>query len=429
MSVPNRYYRYGVASEKNLFDQATMHVDGFVLPAQLVVDQQRSLGSWLAGKDFCVDPMTHVWFSSECDLENSERGGFKRSYGKLKSAYGPLFSGIDNPKTKIASEIGLDKLNPHHRDFEESIVRIVDFQLNFVGQIIADAEIEMYEKLLQELDEGLDVASPVSRRVPPTRPRRIILPYVYFRDYGTDEYRLNGTIWDYGGNCVTDGVPLYSLIATDDPLLDWDVIADDMKGKVKGVVLWFSDIDETNATIDQLVALRRACMTLSGKGFDVCIHSGGAFAMGLGFDGVKDVAGGVTYGDRRAPNLVEGGPVPQRYFVPQLLRVLPMGETKFAVKKLGFDCENPCCSSLQHDLGLFMSATFPGNPATSWGPVGRTKLHYLYRFKQKMIEVWKDGKDEGLDKLEAMRATAESLLPDEYWSHLATWIQAYDSDL
>ena len=429
MTIPKRYYRYGVAAEKALYDQVIRNVDGFVLPAHLVVDQQQSLGPWLADKGFYVDPMTHVWFSSTCDLENSTGGGFKRSYGKLMEVYGSPYSTIKDPTQKISLDVGLNEKNIAHRDFMESLARIVDFQIDFVGGMIRDAEIQAYEEVIREMEQK-EVRVPTCASQ--TLPQRIVLPYIYFRGYDSDEYRLNKVIWEHVKECETKNVPLFAMIATDEPLSDWSRISEDLKGNVDGVVLWFSSIDEINSSVDQLTALRSACKTLSSDGFKVSIHSGGAFAMGLGFDGVEDVSGGITYGEQRAPDLVKGGPVPQRYFVPQLLRVMPQLETKFAIKRLGFDCDNLCCSPHKHDIDQFIKEFFPakpGKPNTNWGPVRNTKLHYLYRFSQKINEVWKDGKDAGIGRLETMRTKAEASLPEDYWIHFDTWIQAYEKKI
>ncbi|MBE0526571.1 MAG: hypothetical protein IH631_06480, partial [Candidatus Thorarchaeota archaeon] len=344
--IPKRVYRYGVASEKRLFDEVPGSADGFVLPAHLVVDQRNSLSPWLAGKDFCIDPMTHVWFSDQCDLSNSDGNEFKRSYGKIRDEYNHVFSKIVAPSQKLDAKKLLDAARLDGNEVDNMIKTVLDYQSNFVDKAYWDQEIEEYNIILKRagLDaKGMQDSARSGGRILPVR---LVLPYIYFTSMDTVEYELNQLIWDRSTELYDGEIPLYALIATDDPSLDWEKLKSDLGTGIHGTILWFSDIDEMTAQKDQLVDIRRGCKTLSESKIDVCLHSGGAYAMGLGFDGLTAVSAGITYGERRSASIVEGGPVPQRYFIPQLLKSYPLGETKYALQKLGIECKNPCCSGI-----------------------------------------------------------------------------------
>jgi len=425
MTIPKRYYRYGIAAEKDLFDgiRDEDSVYGFVLPAQLIVDQRMSLSPWLRERTFFIDPMTHVWFSDLCDLRASDGKTFKRSYEKLRQEYDSPFSDLSPPGGKLdAASILSSPGKLEH--FIASAERVVSFQSTYVQDRI-DEEIVEYNRILAEEGYGIRDLNAMAQDER-TKPDRLVLPYVYFTSTQTSEYELNKRIWDWFANKDRSPVPYCAMIATSEPSSDWDAIVRDLKGKVTQVIVWFSQINEQSSGADQLIRVRKACSSLAKNDFHVHLHSGGAFAMGLGFDGVESVSGGATYGERRPMTLVEGGPVPQRYFIPQLLRVFPLAEATFAFERLGLDCNNRCCEGLDSDVNAFVERFFPGKKDTSWGPTWYTKLHYALRFAQKMDEIWKDGKSTGLSRLTEMMHAAESAgLHEDYWQHLNTWIEAY----
>lgn len=429
MSIPKRYYRYGIAAEKDLFDQVKAEdcVDGFVMPAQLIVDQKSSLAPWLMDKRFFIDPMTHVWFSDRCDLGGSNGNEFKRSYEKLRQKYGAPFSELSQPTDKIDASSVLAS-DSKFKNLLTGAERILEFQDTFVQERV-DEEIEAYNEILKEKGYGTEFPSKMKDRRT-TKSDRLVLPYVHFETTQTKEYELNKRIWSKFEGENAYQIPMCVVVATSQPGPDWDTIVNDLNGRFSQAILWFSEIDELSSTADQLLQVRRACKSLSDRKFTLHMHSGGAFAMGLGFDGLDSVAGGATYGERRRLALVEGGPVPQRYFVPQLLRVLPLAEARFAVETLGLDCHNACCSDLDSDADAFVAKFFPGKKETSWGPTWYTKMHYVLRFKEKMREIWKDGKDTGIARLTDMKGTAEAAgLHEDYWSHLSSWIEAYSGSL
>jgi len=424
MTIPMRFYRYGIAAEKELFDGVKGCADGFVLPAQLVVDQKASLSPWLKGKKFFIDPMTHPYFSDQCEIGNSDGSEFKRSYDKLREEYGSPYSDLAAPNDKLDASTILASFDT----FSESLDRVVSFQETFVQKRI-DEDLQEYFRILSQ--HGLMPSGSGSEyENTETKPDRLLLPYVYFENTQTQEYELNRRIWNWGKDYGSRfSRPLCAVIATGKRGADWPVVVDHLKGKVACVVLWFSEIDELTSPIEDLIGMRRACQSLSKEGLRVHIHCGGAFAMGLGFDGVNSVASGATYGGRRALSLVEGGPVPQRYFFPQLLRVLALADARFAYEILGLECNNDCCRDAGSSVDSFVATFFPGDVETSWGPTRNTKLHYLRRFKQKMNEIWKDGKEAGIVRLMAMKEKAEASLPEDYWAHFDAWIQAYEKKI
>jgi hypothetical protein len=313
-----------------------------------------------------------------------------------------------------------------HTQFFESITRIIEFQLNLIKNNI-DSEVLEYENILNELN-NIDYGN-VNLGTDNIGPEKIILPYIFFQDEKSDAYKLNKQIWKKVSENYDDP-PIYAVIAAYDPQgIDWQIISQDLSHNVEGVILWFSEIDEMNSPVNKLVNLRKVCKTLSNNNINVCIHAGGAFSMGLAFDGVNSIAAGITYGERRRLDLTAGGPVPQKYFIPQLLTSFPYGETKLAISKIGLDCKNPCCSGFDEKIDQFMRNFFPGKRETSWGPTTQTKLHYLYRFKQKMAEIWEEGRDQGISKLISLKEEMSEKLPSRFWQHFENWIKAYESNI
>jgi hypothetical protein len=308
---------------------------------------------------------------------------------------------------------------------------ILDFQLNFVTEAHHNKQIARYFEILRA--RGIDMPAPPRTGEigdAPILPERLVLPYVYFINQNEPEYEVNKRFWAAGSALSQTEVPLSALVATNNPNLDWGALALDLKEAVKEVILWFTDVDEFTAPKNQLVGIRRGVSALAAEGFKVHLHSGGPFSMGLGPDGVTSVSAGATYGERRPAELVEGGPVPQRYFVPQLLKCFPVAETRFIIERMGIDCNHPCCQGLQSASDLidkFFSGG-PGGIETSWGPTENTKKHYMYRFKEKMFEVWQQGRSGGISVLESMLAEVSPKLPSRQWQHLANWIEAYESD-
>lgn len=426
-SVPKRYYRYGIAPEKALIDEVSKGSDGVVLPAHLVADQRSSIVPWLRGKSFYIDPMTHVWFLKSCNLVD-KKGNFRRAFNRLRDGpYGPLFSNITEPRQKINPSDLFDDAGKPVNNLKTSIQSIINFQVNFIQEVAKDEEIAEYEAILKQLSDDY-VIKPGWEPSADVRPDRIVLPYIYFPSEKSIEYQANKLIWDEASITYEDDLPLFAMIATGYHAMDWSRIAADLKGKVDGVIIWFSDLDEVTAPPKQLIELRKGCKILSKEGFRVVIHAGGAFAMGLGDDGVELVSGGITYGDKRGVDLVEGGPVPQRYYVPQLVRPFTVADAIMAVEALGMDCTNECCAHCQGDVSSLVNIFFPGDEPP-YGPVAETKRHYLYRFKQQMDEIWSNGRESGIEWLEASKNKAEETLFPKLWQHLDNWIEAYKEQI
>lgn len=421
MEIPARFYRYGIAPEKDILDTAGPDCyDGVVLPAHLVVDQKDSLSKWLVEKNHYFDPMTHVFFLEDCEIFNS-KGEFKRPYEKLRTRYGPPYSTISNAHVKLKA-IDIINIPDKKKEFIDSITNIIDFQENFVKQSYFDNEIDELNKLAKE--EGFE-----ENLIPPPddidiHPDFIVLPYVSFDSMDTAEYYLNKLIWDEFDKSYSTR-PIYAMISTYSNCIDLGRLASDLRGKVDGVLLWFTDIDEYNSDVEELLNVRRAILSLSNDGFQVRMHSGGPFYMGLKQDGLLSVAGGITYGEVRKASQVQGGPLPQRYFIPQLLRVYSKGDAEFILNLIPLECKEPCCNRFLKANDNFFTKLFPGDPATTFGPMTEIKLHYLYNFKKTMQKIWENGYQEGIEHLESNYNELKDVLFDGMFEHLDVWAKTY----
>lgn len=430
MSIPKNYYRYGIAAEKKIFEEVPSSVEGFVLPAQLVIDQKDTICKWLnnINKKFAIDPMTHVFFSKDCDIWNKNHDDFRRSYKKIREEYGEPYSALSTPDEKIDVSSVLDLTNPKHEMFMKSVISVINFQLSFVRDSLDSEIAEMYSIAAEQ---GFSLGPGLADYMANLKACVIIPPYLFFKNTDTQEYQLNKLIWQKVKKDFSNE-KIYTMIATYDPLSfkDWDIVIQDLKGCCEGVILWFAQISELDSTPNQLIALRKVCNKLSNAGFKVCIHAGGAFSMGLGYDGVSVVSSGITYGESRPEELVIGGPVAQKYYVPELLNHYPKGDIMRIIASIPISCNNQCCSSVKNDFKAFEEHMFPRKkPESLSGPTYFTKLHHLHNFKKSVKDIWSSTKEEGIEKLKKKKEEAALELPSKYWGHLETWIKVYEAPL
>lgn len=331
----DKFYRYGIAADKKVFETHPAALDGIVIPAHLACDQP-SLSTFVRslGKQYFVDPMTFGFALPEADM-NSANGALKRSYRKLVEA-------IQWPRAVDFSSG--ERLEPW--DFTQGGPQPTQMVVSFVESVLevqsrlAKDQKEMKElaklaKLMAESGEDLEGFNPeaMANEFPPSV---LLSPYFFFEGYASPWYEVNVRLYQIASGLAQTAV--YPVIAIDSQFLvngRFDRLIQDF-GQAPGFVLWVGDFREAVQSTTQLAQLRKLVKALSGDGARPVISLyAGMFQAFLESDGMTAVSSGLGYSESKASIVAAGGLPAPRYFVPEVFQNLVREDFTPLLKSLG----------------------------------------------------------------------------------------------
>lgn len=329
---PEVILRLGSHAEKEYLEKTIKFFDGIMVAANLLEATPGATSSLLirvAGAKpptipYYIDPMTYG-FAEDTDYLKSERKkkgqpavwDFKRSYKQLAEQYGGVFGEVIEQDQAIE----LDDF-PDSESIFDVCESVAKYQINRVSSELA-------------LDEEFAKAS---EHVP--KPAAILTPYFYL---GSGDWEpWFDLIPRFARGTVSLGydIPVHSVVCADESHL-YDsgfierLLEDIPLTGVSGVWLWFSRLNEHNADMEQLEALRHIVEELSNS-VEVFNMHGGFYSLALCQYGMKGISHGIGYGEQKDVVPVQGQSTPTvRYYLPAVYKRLGVPDIERAFGKLG----------------------------------------------------------------------------------------------
>lgn len=347
-----RYYRYGVAADKKIFEANPDALDGLVIPAHLACDQ-KSLSAFLGKmkKPYFVDPMTFAFSLAGTEL-TSESGELKRSYKKLRDAIKwPSAINFENGARLPASYL-FDAEKAAAGASDAFVKSILDLQ----STLSRDPEVDKLLKLMQ--DSGEDIGDAASAIDKDNEPAFKLPPYFYFESYADPWLATTVDAFERAKRLETDA-PVYAVVMTSPSFLQAGEFGQllELLPNADGFVIWIDDFWEISQPSSTLIQLRRLVKTLSAGGERPIVSLyGGMFQSFLATDGLTAFASGLGYSDSKARVTASGGLPAPRYFVPGLFQNLVREELGPYLQGAGnVECGCSVCKSMKTKVNTSMS--------------------------------------------------------------------------
>jgi hypothetical protein len=326
---PSVIIRLGTHAEKDYLEKTIQFFDGYIIAANLIEATPGATASLIVklsgakkGIPYYLDPMTYG-FSLDLDYLKSEQKvkgrtvfDFKRSYKVLAERLGGVFATAIEDDTAITPD-AFAKASTIRRTCES----IVEYQLNRPGtELAGDENFADYSTL--------------------PNPAAIFAPYFYIDDDDTDSW-IDLTIALAKQTAELEpGPPVHAVVCADQTFLDDDEsvtrLIDELPGTgVDGVWLWFSNLNEHTASVEQLLTLRRIASELS-ESISVYNMHGGFYSLALSRYGMSGISHGVGYGEQKDIAPVQGQSTPTvRYYLPAVRKRLGVPDIERAFGEVG----------------------------------------------------------------------------------------------
>lgn len=348
-----RFFRYGVAAEKKIFEANSTAFDGLVIPAHLACDQ-RSLATFVRklNKPYFVDPMTFSFAVQDNDF-TAENGELKRSYRKLtESIEWPIEIDFSTSQRLAAPAVSAVIVQSPQR-WSAFVRSILDLQKKLTKDPEEEKEIKKLLKLIEETGQELDFDP--EQMETESSPAWLVPPYFFFDNYADPWYDINNDAFRTARGMEPEQA-LYACIAAGK---DWLSTAAFTKvvqdfAQADGFVVWIDEFWEFGQSPEMLTRLRLLVKTLSqGGSKGVFLLYSNMFGTFLADDGLTGYSSGLGYGDNKARLSATGGLPAPRYFVPGLYQNLVREELVPFLRSFGsVACDCEICRERKRDLNL-----------------------------------------------------------------------------
>ncbi len=335
--------------EKNLFLSNKKYFSGLVIPAHIALDQRNSLPEWISINriDFFIDPVTYVLTEPEAKIYNKKRK-IRRSYKKFIDSLGLGNQNIDfvNDNLPINYFINDNEFNNDNiKDFAEKFVRL---QIN-VKQL--DEETKNFIKILKEdktIQYPINIALDSGHN-----PLFYTSPGFFFDSVEDNSFKLNVKLMELVNKLTKESecygyLPIGEDFAYEPSQLK--KLVENIPNGIKGIVLWFENFEDTRASEDKLRIMSELIVNLSKNKYKVINLYGGFFSALLCKLGCQGFSSGLCYDTHRSRAIeIGGGPLPFRYFVPEINKFLTQSDTEILYEIISPTCNCPVCSNHKND--------------------------------------------------------------------------------
>ena len=295
------HLRFGMHKDIEVIHQAQELIDGLVIPANILAHQTASTAAFvcsLPNHDYVIDPMMWVLQSPR---EKHQRDGLLRpSWGKWCDAIHADLRGKVTAGSKSAALTVADL--PNLKECCEGNLR---FQTESVNLGHVDPRAKKY------IDRyGTTLA---------TTPRCILSPYFLFGAVGDAWYKTTLEAAKITRDLATTTVVAPVVMCASSVLDDAAIrqIANDF-GAFDRCFVWIVNFNQGAATRDEIKRGRALVTALAKKDCAVETLYGGFMMMLMEFGGMVAVSHGILYSqDKAGEQVVGGGGVPERYYIPK----------------------------------------------------------------------------------------------------------------
>lgn len=354
-----RYYRYGMAYEKEILLACAKHFDGLIVPAHLQA-YYPSLEAFLTKlqRPWLCDPMTHALHEPESNITSeSVKQGLQ-----VKKSWKKYLAALTLPSKSVDEPISEDDLLRGERlttgsfsikgKFDDDSIR------NFVESVLASQETWGTEDSAPK-DRILDLLSefeglPALAQAPP---EALVAPYWFFDDEGAD-LELNSRFVQAAKEMRPKSRVLAVVATTIEVLAtaNLDSIAKRFQA-ADGLLLWIDDSKDRGYDVKDWHIVSNAISALSfqSKREVTMMYASEAMTV-LRQKGLTGFASGPGYSESKPRTRAAGGAVPARHYMPELFRSFTLPDTELyltAINRIPCGCQT--CVSLR-------ATATPGKP-------------------------------------------------------------------
>jgi hypothetical protein len=229
-------------------------------------------------------------------------------------------------------------------------------------------------------------------------------------------------------------LPISVVFSTND---DAKKIIDHLPDEMEGVVVWFEGFDETTASEDELRFVATTIKLLSEKSKWIMNLYGGAFFALMEPLGCSAFSCGLGYDFRRERDIgFVGGPLPLRYYIPEISKVMRPLDVEGFYKEIvpSCDCE-VCRETKKHarkgeaiETEEFVRSLFEYNeqiPGDYARVENRLKTHFMHSVNKQLIDIERDGVksflDRGIETYDALSDKYSPPIAKKFAHHLKKW--------
>jgi hypothetical protein len=360
-SKVNNYFRLARFSlEKNVLEEFTEPF-GIAVPANLLFYYKKSMAEFLKSnkRPFFIDPVTYLFTypvnmlkTKDFDFEVDNAGLYK-----VKKSFEKLVKALDEDLITLFKTSGALQIDYFNRPgkLEAFAQNTLDFQKNLLNE--SAEPISRYETMLGiQADENSEI-----------KPAFVIPPYFYYRNTDDPWYTISLRLSQLAKQLSPDD-KVYSVICTEKYNLNEEfankLITD--YGHSDGFLLFISDFDETNETVENLKSFIEFTNRLFvGSNKPILNLYGSFFSMLLSFRGLEGVTSGLCILDHRdATAEFKGGIAALRFYLPSVKAKL--AEQDFITFLQNFNTTGECdCAFCLKVAKLRSSLPSPRNFATA----------------------------------------------------------------
>ena len=300
------YLRYGTAADQKYMKKYQHTYDGVALNGTMLAHISKAISVFLhkdlIGKALIIDPMTHA-FQHDLDKIKNQYGGIRSSVDKLIEIYGDPVATVINKNSRPVRLADFTDVN-----INGFIDRVLNFQMNHLKLNLDDKFQEYIEfyGLYQE-------------------PSILVAPYVYLTHSNIDIWRdLNCKFLERSlGMKKKFNKQIFAQLVINGNLLKDDRKINDLiacLSAADGILYWIDGLDETKASIQELMAIKSLVLEYKNLNPTKQIISlyGGYFTELLLKFGLSGIVHGLEYGENREVVPVGGGIPQSKYYLPPI---------------------------------------------------------------------------------------------------------------
>lgn len=312
------YLAYG-ATDQETFRELRDSYSGILVPATIAAFQRQGTGGFVLTLSATPEAPPYM-IDSRFPLFQQRLKAPKKSHTALAD--------LLNDPGLVQTEAVPDPTSFSDERIEEIARHWVDFNVGYGAQ-----EMDSFDKYAKRLGEDV-------RPEQAQTPEAILAPY-FACDGVDDPWWEHSKLFFQQTSTLTSEPPCLRVVcATDASALD--ALLSDI-GDPEQLIVWVSDLDEHNATAEELGHYRTAISNAAGRGHRPFALYGGFFSVLLGSNGLTGSSHGVGFSEHRSwIELPESGAPPARYYLRRAHRYVPqdLAQALYSVNADLTDC--PC---------------------------------------------------------------------------------------
>lgn len=317
--------RYGTVADKTHLETARSSYDYLSINGNTAAYVPNAIATFVVQNffnnhnyGFFIDPITYA-FQKEIQLLSAKKGGIKKSVQKLIECY-------DEPTLKICDGLPLSTNDFNNEKTAEGFCkRVLEFQFTVVSKQMKNNDLLDYLSYAT----GYSNEEPIEQLLP----KFLIAPYFYLAKKDSEFDRWLDLNFKFINMSIEYSKKLFNKPIFGQIVINKDVLLDDNyireiankynQSKCDGLTLWIDDLNEHEASKNELCGLIKLLSSLECK--NIYNMYGGYFSILLTNKQVnllKGVSHGLEYGESRAVYPVGGGiPTSKYYFYPLHQRI------------------------------------------------------------------------------------------------------------